>query len=141
MVSLARKRVVGFLRGQGRLAGGAASGIEVLYDGRCEVFESVPAVGRDGLLSGREEKSVLADVPCHLELTSVSAADVGSDGSKLAVCGKLFLAAEHEIKPGSRVRVEQGGRVYDLQCSGLPCVYADITGHQEIEVAALHEWA
>jgi hypothetical protein len=116
-------------------------GLAALYDGRCEIFEIAAVVGRDGLFSKREEQSVLSDVPCHLEITSASPAENGGDGSEISACGKLFLAAEHEVKPGSRVRVEQGGRVYDLQCSGLPCVYADFTGHQEIEVMALHEWA
>ncbi|MBQ2887500.1 MAG: hypothetical protein IJE29_01085 [Firmicutes bacterium] len=109
-----------------------------LYDGRCTVWECENVTGDFGCLSECRMSAVASDLPCHLTLNVAGAAKAGAGPSAVEAAGKLFLAADCVIKPGSRLEVIQRGHRYRLECSGEPKVYAL---HQEIAVALLDELA
>ena len=109
-----------------------------LYDGRCTVWERENVTGDFGCLSECRMIAVAGDLPCHLTLNVAGAAETGDGPSAVEAAGKLFLAADCVIKPGSRLEVMQRGHRYRLECSGEPKIYAL---HQEIAVAMLDELA
>lgn len=109
-----------------------------LYDGRCTVWERENVIGDFGCVSEHRLCAVANDLPCHLALNVAGAAKAGAGPSEVEAAGKLFLAADCVVKPGSRLEVIQRGHKYLLECSGEPKVYAL---HQEIAVALLDELA
>lgn len=109
-----------------------------LYDGRCTVWERENVVGDFGCVSECRLCAVASSLPCHLTLSAAGAAKAGAGPSAVEAAGKLFLAADCIIKPGSRLEVIQRGHIYLLECSGEPKIYAL---HQEIAVALLDELA
>lgn len=108
-----------------------------LYDGRCVIYESRPEIGTNGWLSESGQQEKYSDIPCHLAFEQTGAANGNVVSEVKAVC-TLFLGVQYEISPGSRIKVWQNGREYDLALTGLPRVYVV---HQEVKAALLDNLA
>lgn len=103
--------------------------IEGTYDGKCSVYEQREAQNPDTKVTDKKEALVLENVPCHLSYSGGSAAGEADPAAGVRQGIRLFLAPETEIRPGSRIVVEQCGKKETYGRSGQPEVYAT---HQEI---------
>lgn len=111
--------------------------INKMFDGVCSIKELEQQEDERGIMRQRE-KVAAGDVPCHLEIKSAGAVRNNGEGSRVEANGRLFLAADVEVKPGSIITVCQQGREYVFVSSSLAKVYR---WHQEIEVCLPEMWA
>lgn len=112
--------------------------IERLYTGVCTVVEYGSFRDGDSKITRQEEQIVLAKQPCRLSFEKTAAAVQTETAAALGQGAKLFLAPEVEVKPGSKIVVEQAGRIFAYAASGQPAVYET---HQEVVLSLWRGWA
>lgn len=113
-------------------------GIELLYDGVCDIYILKDVQGED-YLTHKEPIMIYKSVPCRLSHSKSASAygrnPVGEikDAGYIAVEGevRLFLPPEPVIPEGCRFTVTQYGITKDYERSGSPRFYLN---HQEIPV-------
>ena len=111
-----------------------------VFDGGCRVYHlALGPLGPDGVCQrgglGEQRDSSGDAWPCHLAFLQQPPAGLTVDGCPVEARCRLFWPPElPELPPGSRLQVEQQGRVYDLVCSGLPVRYPT---HWETELRLL----
>lgn len=111
--------------------------VERLYTGIMTVTEYRSVKDSDIKITSKQEKDVLADIPCRLSFTSSDSAEIqGSVGARRQTV-KLFCAPEIIIAPGSKITVTQNGRTASYKQSGEAAVY---TSHQEITLELFERW-
>lgn len=112
--------------------------MEQTYDGTCTVYEVRRVRNPDTKAMEETEEEVFSNVPCHLSFSGSSAAGKSDPAAPVSQTIKLFLAPEHEIRPGSKLVVAQNGRTECYSRSGVPAVY---DSHQEITLELWKERA
>lgn len=108
-----------------------------LWVGQCTVIERQCVEDPVTKRTRYEEVTVLENLACHLSFSSSPATD-GRPVAAVTQSVKLFLAPEHEIKPGSKIIVTQRGRTETYKSSGVAEPYSD---HQEILLELFERWA
>ena len=101
--------------------------LELTYEGEAEVIEYIEYTAESGATRHREE--VVGSIPCSLSQRTGRAVAQGEDRAAVEYDAKLFIAPEHDIKPGSKVKVKQNSMDYTFICAGEPFRYPT---HQEI---------
>lgn len=101
--------------------------IERTYTGRMSIREVVNIVENSETLDRWE--TVQKDLPCFLDRSQVNAASNDGTKSSLKQQLRLVCAPEVEIKPGSRIKVEQHNMMIEFNYSGRPFIYPT---HQEL---------
>ncbi|MDR3090804.1 MAG: hypothetical protein LBU36_01210 [Clostridiales bacterium] len=84
---------------------------------------------------------VAVNIPCKLYWGSgapVEKGDFPAVSEAVSVNAKLFLAADIEVKAGSKISVTRGTRTFVFSRSGEPLVF---TKHQEIPLALERRYA
>lgn len=102
--------------------------IELLYTGKCTIYEKRAVVDPKTKITRYEEVAVVEEEPCRLSHDSVKQAGDGVYADITQVI-KLFLAPEISIKPGSKVVVTQNKVTAEYSRSGEPAIYSN---HQEV---------
>lgn len=98
------------------------------FIGRCDVMEYRPYT-KPNKTTGRQEVVVHTGLPCRLSISSHAAASADGMTVRKAQTATLFLAAETEIAPGSKLVVTQNGKTTAYKHSGESAVLGT---HQEI---------
>lgn len=102
---------------------------EATYDGRCTVTEYQKVKDPKTKITAEKETMVLEDEPCRLSYSNVSAVDQTESVAMTAQVTKLFLSPDVQIKPGSKITVNQSGITRCYESSGVAAIYPT---HQEI---------
>ncbi len=116
----------------------ARKAIESLYAGVCTVIERRQVRDEQSKISRQVEQAVLEKQPCRLSFERAAAAEPTDTAAAVGQSVKLFLAPEVELKPGSKIIVEQNGRRFEYAASGEAAVYPS---HQEIYLSLWMGWA
>lgn len=112
--------------------------IELTYDCTCDVIEHVK-IKNPNKSTGFQENKVLENKKCKLSFESSTTANPNDISAKVIQVTKLFIAPELDIKPGSRIDVENAqGVITAYQSSGQPAKY---DSHQEIILELFKGWA
>ena len=123
---------------------------EALFDCVCKVMVRNKFKAWDG--STRFKDEVLYDgLPCRISYESVSTSKKSSRfertsltrknntlGSEISATARLFVSADADIPPGSKIFIFKDGREFRFVSSGIAAVYP---GHREILMAAYEEYA
>ncbi|HBH93774.1 MAG: hypothetical protein PUD90_09510 [Clostridia bacterium] len=115
----------------------ARKAFEKLYDGRCTITVREEYEKENGA-TGFRENAVIADEPCRLSFSSVSATSEGDAMATTSQAVKLFIAPEIAVPEGSRIDVTQNGITTSYRQSGTPAVYSS---HQEITLELYKRYA
>lgn len=123
---------------------------EALFDCECRVIVQKKYKAADGSVKLKDEV-LFENLPCRLSYGTLSTAKKGSRLERLSFTRKndtlaaeisatvrLFVSADADIPPGSKVVVLKEGREMQFICSGIAAVYP---GHREILMAAREEFA
>lgn len=116
----------------------ARRAIESLYVGVCTVIERRQVRDEQTKISRQAEQVVLEKQACRLSFERAAAAEPTDTAAAVGQSVKLFLAPEVELKPGSKIIVEQNGRRFEYAASGEAAVYPS---HQEIYLSLWRGWA
>lgn len=116
----------------------ARKAIESQYTGVCTVIEYGKIRDEVTKITRHGEMTVLENQPCKLSFEKTAAAVQTETAAAVGQGVKLFIAPEVEVKPGSKIVVEQNGRTGEYLASGEPAVYAS---HQEIMLELFRGWA
>nr|DAH43936.1 MAG TPA: head closure knob [Caudoviricetes sp.] len=111
---------------------------EATYDGRCTVTEYQKVKDQKTKITAEKETTVLEDEPCRLSYSNVSAVDQTESVAMTAQVTKLFLSPEVQIKPGSKITVNQSGVTMCYESSGVAAIYPT---HQEIVLKLAERYA
>jgi len=112
--------------------------IESQYTGVCTVIEYGKVRDAVTKITRHGEMVVLDRQPCKLSFEKTAAAVQTDTAAAVGQGVKLFIAPEVAVKPGSKIIVEQNGRVGEYLASGEPAVYSS---HQEIALELFRVWA
>lgn len=116
----------------------ARKGIESLYNGKCTITEQ-QKVKKANHSTGFVETVVLENQPCRLSFSTINtttSTDLGA--SSVTQITKLFIAPDIQVKPGSKLTIEQNGVVTEYKNSGQPAYYGT---HQEIILELFEGWS
>ena len=103
--------------------------IELTYDCTCKIIEQ-EKYKKENQSTGFRESIVLENKKCKLSFESVTNSNQDDEKNNVIQSTKLFIAPEHNIKPGSRIEVTDAlGNVVIYKSSGKPAKYQT---HQEI---------
>lgn len=117
----------------------ARKAIESTYTGVCTVKERRDIRDeRTKITRKNEEVPVVENQPCKLSFESLNATLQTDTAANQTQGVKLFIAPEIDIKPGSKIVVEQNGVTTEYSASGVPAVYLS---HQEIILELFKGWA
>lgn len=117
----------------------ARKAIESTYNGVCtitcrrDVRDEITKITRKN-----EEVPIALNQPCKLSYEALNPAVQTDTVAKQAQGTKLFVAPEIDVKPGSKITVEQNGVTTEYFVSGEPAVYLS---HQEIMLELFRGWA
>ncbi len=117
---------------------GVRRAIERLYTGVCTVIEYGSFRDEASKITSQKERVVLANQPCRLSFEKTAPAAQGEQAAAVSQGVKLVLAPEVDVKPGSKIIVEQAGRQFTYAASGQAAVYSS---HQEIVLSLWRGWA
>lgn len=112
--------------------------IESQYAGVCTVIEYGKIRDEVTKITRQGEMTALEKQPCKLSFEKTLAAVQTETAAAVGQGVKLFIAPEVEVKPGSKIIVEQNGRRGEYLASGQPAVYPS---HQEIMLELFRGWA
>ena len=101
--------------------------LEATYEGTAEIICYAEYTADSGATRHREE--VVGSIPCSLSQRTGRAVAQGEDRAAVEYDAKLFIAPEHDVKPGSKIRVSQNNMEYTFICAGEAFKYPT---HQEI---------
>lgn len=113
----------------------AKSAQQLLYDGRCTIYEYQKVIDPLNHETISDEVPVYTDLPCRLSFKNFPAATDSQTADTLSQEIKLFLDSGITIKAGSKVVVTQNGITNTYKNSGQAAVYAT---HQEV-ILSLYE--
>ncbi len=116
----------------------ARKAIESSYAGVCTVIERRQVRDEQTKISRQAEQAVLEKQPCRLSFEKAAAAEPTDTAAAVGQSVKLFLAPEVELKPGSKIIVEQNGRRFEYAASGEAAAYPS---HQEVYLSLWRGWA
>ena len=123
---------------------------EALFDCVCMVISQNKFKAADG--STRfEDKMLYGGLPCRISYESLSASKKSSRlerssftrknntlSSEISATVRLFVSADADIPPGSKIVVFKDDREFRFVSSGIAAVYP---GHKEILMTAAEEYA
>ena len=117
----------------------ARKAIESTYAGRCSIYERRDLRDeKTKITRKKEEVLVVENQPCKLSFEKLNAVFQTDAAAKQAQGTKLFIAPEIEVKPSSKIVVEQNGVTTAYSASGVPAVYLS---HAEIMLELFEGWA
>lgn len=116
----------------------ARKAIESQYAGICTVIEYGSVRDEVTKITRQGEMTALEKQPCKLSFEKTTAAVQTETAAAVGQGVKLFIAPEVEVKPGSKIIVEQNGKRGEYLASGQPAVYPS---HQEIMLELFRGWA
>lgn len=117
----------------------ARAAIESTYKGVCTVIERRGVRDEKSKITRKNEEVVIAeDQPCKLSFERINTVLQGDTAAGLSQSVKLFIAPEIQIKPGSKIIVEQNGVKTEYSASGEPAVFFS---HCEIMLELFKGWA
>lgn len=117
----------------------ARKAIESTYSGVCTVKERRDVRDeRTKITRKDEEVAVIENQPCKLSFEKINAVIQTETAASVTQSTKLFIAPETNIKPGSKVIVEQNGVTTVYSASGEPSVYPS---HAEYMLELFKGWA
>lgn len=117
----------------------ARKAIESTYFGVCTILERRDIRDETSKITRKkEEVPVVEQQPCRLSFEKRSAVVQTDTAAKLTQGIKLFIAPEIQIKPGSKIIVEQDGVTMEYAASGVPAVYPT---HSEVMLERFRGWA
>lgn len=111
--------------------------IEQTYTSTCAVTERQKVKKPNGS-TGFEEVKVLEEQPCLMIYKTVSSASISEPAAAINQGTVLLIAPEVEIKPGSKITINQNGKVSDYSRSSIPAVFST---HQEINLESFEGYA
>lgn len=103
--------------------------LEETYEGVCTISQSVSKKIKGETVT--EDKVIVENEPCALSHERNSEAKQSEISAEAGYVGRLFISPELVIEAGSKIMVEQCGRVYQLEASSIAAVYPT---HQEINI-------
>lgn len=115
----------------------ARKAIESLYDGKCTITEH-QKVQKENKSTGFQDVIVQEEIPCRLSFKTVNNTNQTETAASIVQITKVFLAAEIQVKPGSKLTITQNGVTTDYKSSGEPAFYST---HQEIVLELFKGWA
>lgn len=117
----------------------ARKAIESTYKGVCTILEHRDVRDEKTKITRKnEEVPVVENQPCKLSFEKLNAVVQTEAAAALTQGIKLFIAPEIEIKPGSKIIVEQNGVTTEYSASGKPAVYFS---HSEYILELFEGWA
>ncbi|MEY8428433.1 hypothetical protein AALA00_12090 [Lachnospiraceae bacterium 46-15] len=117
----------------------ARKAVESTYSGICTIFERRDARDEKTKITRKnEEVPIIENQPCKLSFERLNAVVQTDAAAKQTQGTKLFIAPEIEVKPGSKIIVEQNGVTTEYFASGVPAVYLS---HAEIMLKLFKGWA
>lgn len=117
----------------------ARKAIESIYSGVCTIIECQDVRDEKTKITRKnEEISVVENQPCKLSFEKLNAVLQTDAATKQTQGAKLFIAPEINVKPGSKIIVEQNGVTTEYSASGVPAVYPS---HAEIMLELFKGWA
>lgn len=93
---------------------------------------------KDNGATGFRDVILYEDVPCHLSIESVVAAQSGEVAAKVVQSVKLFISPDLVIPSGSKITVKHDGVTGEYKNSGVPAVHA---AHQEVVLELWDGWS
>ena len=111
--------------------------IESQYIGTCTITEH-QKVKKENKSTGFEDVVVLENQPCKLSYEKVTNTNQTETAAGLIQTAKLFISPEIQIKPGSKLTINQNGITTDYKNSGEPAIYQT---HQEIVLELFKGWS
>ena len=111
--------------------------IELQYIGTCTITEH-QKVKKENKSTGFEDVVVLENQPCKLSYEKVTNTNQTETAAGLIQTAKLFISPEIQIKPGSKLTINQNGIMTDFKNSGEPAIYQT---HQEIVLELFKGWS
>ena len=117
----------------------ARKAIESTYSGVCTILERRDIRDEKTKITRKnEEVPIVENQPCKLSFEKLNAVVQTDTAAKLTQGTKLFIAPEIQIKPGSKIIVEQNGKTTEYSASGEPAVYFS---HSEYMLELFKGWA
>lgn len=115
----------------------AKKAIESTYEGICTVIERRNVRDESTKITRKSEVTVIENQPCKLSFEKLNAVGQTDTAAAISQGVKLFISPDVVISPGSKIVVEQNGKMTEYAASGVPAVYAT---HQEIILELFKEW-
>ena len=106
----------------------AREAIQSLWTGLCRVFGFEESEDKYGVTI-HTEVTLLENLPCRLSFKNISQTDQSGSFAATNQIGKLFIAPEVYVPPGSIIEVTQNSVTRKYKHSGISAIY---TNHQEI---------
>ena len=116
----------------------ARKAIESQYDGYCDIVEYQEVLKDKSTITSHKEVIIKKNIPCKISFEDIYSNTETNNESVVATKVKLFIAPEIDIKPGSKIIVNQKNRITEYKNSGEPAVYDT---HQEIMLVNFKGWA
>ena len=110
---------------------GFKDAIEMLYCGKCDIYEHQNTVDPITHITSQGLVKVYEGLPCRLSFYSSPTADDIGGVPKITQTTKLFISPTVEIKPSSVIEVTQNNVTRRYIRSGEPAIYFS---HQEVAV-------
>ena len=107
--------------------------IETMYDSKCTVIVHEEYERENGS-TGFQDVTVLEDEPCHVQYSSVKAAEQGAVMATVSQEIRLFISPDVEIPAGSKIVADSVNYTH----SGVVAKYPT---HQEIVLTLWDRWS
>ncbi|WP_101772333.1 hypothetical protein [Peptostreptococcus faecalis] len=111
--------------------------VELLYDGRCDIYEYIPVKDPVTKKTKDEEVQSFSQIPCRLSY-SQSPITIQKEAGNIEQKIKLFISPNIKIKPNSKIVVTQNGVTREYKNASVSAVFSN---HQEIELELTKERA
>ena len=116
----------------------ARKAIESTFRGVASVYVYDTVKDEKTKLQRSGEVCVLTDVPCKVSFESNTSAAQTETAAKLAQSIRVFVSPDVDIKPGSKLLVQQNGATTAYKCTGQPAIYPT---HREYNLELFKGWA
>jgi hypothetical protein len=112
--------------------------LRTLWKDTCSVVEYQEVAEPNGS-TGFAEVTVIEGEPCRLSFKTLAAVNQSDNDAVLVQTAKLFCDETIIVKPGSKIVVKRGERVFEYGQSGEPAIYPG--SHQEIVLVPFEDYA
>ena len=117
----------------------ARKAIEGTYSSVCTILERRDIRDEKTKITWKNKEVPVAENQlCKLSFEKLNTVVQTDTVAKQAQGAKLFIAPEIEVKPGSKIIVEQNGVTTEYSASGVPAVYPS---HVEHKLELFRGWA
>lgn len=116
----------------------ARKAIESTFRGLASVYVYGTVKDEKTKLQRSGEACVLTDVPCKVSFESSTSAAQTETAAKLTQSIRVFVSPDVDIKPGSKLLVQQDGATTAYKCTGQPAIYPT---HREYNLELFKGWA